>query len=745
MNLPGLTFISKKTTKVVVGCLLAFALLLTGSLDATGPEKPSLQASSKASIERIEHFEWELTDSGRKAGVLILLKEQAAVEEAVEAAQQSFSSMMSQDDRKAFLRRHVYESLRDTALQSQASLLGFLHREQNRGRVSQIKSHRIVNVVSAEVDKAFLDVLADRPEVDSIWPDESIVLYESSEEVKAYSDEIGWNLHAIGAPKAWDTWGIDGAGVVVGIIDTGVDWQHEALIQNYRGYDSLVPNEPDHAYQWFDPYHEKEEPDDVQGHGSLVTGAVVGYDPVNEVPLGPAPKAKWMAARGLDENGAGGSSYILACMEFMLAPTPNSDGSGEPDPTMAPDIVNNSWGGSAECNPIFVQAIDNWRAAEILPVFAAGNKGPEEGTICLPANYEESFAVGAVDSDLALAEFSSRGPSSCTDRWKPNVTAPGVKIRSVQSYAPDRERGYVWRDGTSLAAPHVAGTAALLRAANAALTVEELEDILMYTASSLTDEGYPLSPNHGYGHGLIDAFQGTATQMESFFYPTRAVLSSEQWQDKVIEGDVFVGPKAYLDIEETEIRGDVYVYGSLVSQGGLRVHGTVYALEIREDETEPARGTAVFLGGLYIGESSQEIEEANHIDAWDDFSQSPTSSLIPYAIFNHEEVLNAGGTITLKGAVLPVAEVSINKDPVDLPPSGLFAVDIQADDHPGTVLQITDGFGDETKIMVGLFSYDIEAFTYPDEVGLIDGTGRFLHGEEVVLSAELEEESPYRF
>ena len=150
--------------------------------------------------------------------------------------------------------------------------------------------------------------------------------------------------------------------------------------------------------------------------------------------------------------------------------------------------------------------VRSWRAAGILPVFAAGTTaaGAAEGSIIVPANYPESLAVGATDEDNKLAAFSNRGPGPypAPDDLKPELSAPGVNIRSVQTWNPDRNRGYAFGIGTSASAPHVAGVAALLLSDNPSLSVSQLEQLMLDAALPLTDADYPVSPKFGYGYGF---------------------------------------------------------------------------------------------------------------------------------------------------------------------------------------------------------------------------------------------------
>ena len=172
------------------------------------------------------------------------------------------------------------------------------------------------------------------------------------------------------------------------------------------------------------------------------------------------------------------------------------------DPDAAPDVVNNSWGGPGEIDDWYMGAVENYVSLEIFPVFSAGNQRqgeplPWPSSIGNPANYPDSFAVAATDRN-GLRQLFKAGPSPYDETLvKPEISAPGVGIRS--SIPGGAYTGTY--SGTSMSAPHVSGTVALLRSINQALTVDEIRHILTSTARPLTDNDYPESPNFGYGYG----------------------------------------------------------------------------------------------------------------------------------------------------------------------------------------------------------------------------------------------------
>src|ERR1039458_1392180 len=149
--------------------------------------------------------------------------------------------------------------------------------------------------------------------------------------------------------------------------------------------------------------------------------------------IGMAPGAKWIGCRNMERNWGTPASYV-ECFQWFLAPT---DLNGQnPDPSKAPDVINNSWYSDASEGTtnlfVFQTAVENLRAAGVVVVVSAGNEGSGCSTITSPAIYDASFSVGATDSGDNIAGFSSRGPVTVdgSNRLKPDVSAPGVNIRS---------------------------------------------------------------------------------------------------------------------------------------------------------------------------------------------------------------------------------------------------------------------------------------------------------------------------
>ncbi|KAL4156924.1 hypothetical protein PRNP1_005950 [Phytophthora ramorum] len=326
-------------------------------------------------------------------------------------------------------------------------------------------------------------------EYEMIFPASTPIL--STQSMSSSTSASQWGVSKINAPDVWAT-GNTGQGVVIGSIDTGVRGTHEALAGNYR-----------QSYGWYDPETKTSEPYDSTGHGTHVMGIMAG-----RYGFGVAPGATWIACKGCRAQGCYGSD-LLACFQFMLCPTTPSGVSK--DCSKAPNIVNNSWGGGQGLK-MFDGVINAWRAAGIIPVVAAGNTGPNCGSIASPGDSASVITVGATDINDALASFSSKGPTVRGLR-KPDIAAPGALILS-SCWTDDTS--YCFKSGSSMASPHVAGAIALYLSSNPGASYDKIKDLLQsrsVTTTLTTPTGYSCAntkdrdfPNNQYGYGRIDIF-----------------------------------------------------------------------------------------------------------------------------------------------------------------------------------------------------------------------------------------------
>jgi subtilisin family serine protease len=285
--------------------------------------------------------------------------------------------------------------------------------------------------------------------------------------VHALADSL--NLTVINAPKVWSSLGSRGAGVTVAIIDTGIDYMHEALGKGFgpgfkvKGGWDFVNNDAD--------------PMDDNGHGTHVAGIVAGQ---SDTITGVAPDVTLIAYKVLGATGGGSESNVIAAIERAV--DPNQDGNTADHV----DVANLSLGGGGNPDDPGCVAIDNASAAGVTFAISAGNAGGSGTTfhsIGSPGTARSAITVGASDLGDNIASFSSRGPNMKNIAIKPDVIAPGV---SILSSLPGNHYGPL--SGTSMASPHVAGAAALLKSLHHDWTPQQIKLALMNNATLLHDE-----------------------------------------------------------------------------------------------------------------------------------------------------------------------------------------------------------------------------------------------------------------
>ncbi len=391
--------------------------------------------------------------------------------------------------------RTVSNHLRARATVAQSRFEKQVQSQHFGGETHIVRRFWIANLVQVQTTAAGLAQFAENADIVAITNNATVDLIEpvALGETSA-ADATMTNLEAVGANAAWaDGW--TGKGRLVASIDTGVEGDHPALQNRWRGIHG------DTSAAWFDPFNAP-APMDNNGHGTHVMGVMVGRTDTDTI--GVAPDAEWINAAVIDRGNSLSATIadILDALQWIVDPDGNPETTDD-----VPDVVCNSWGISQQiinpCDPVFFDAIDNVEAMGIVCVFAAGNEGPNSMSIRNPADRAtsptSSFSVGAVDATidgLPVPSFSSRGPSACDGvSIKPEIAAPGVAIYS--SY-----KGHTYRtmNGTSMAAPLVAGTVALMRQRNPNLTPEQIKSILL---NSATDLG-PSGEDNEYGHGLLD-------------------------------------------------------------------------------------------------------------------------------------------------------------------------------------------------------------------------------------------------
>lgn len=303
-------------------------------------------------------------------------------------------------------------------------------------------------------------------------------------QVRALDDGTNRDFGAAAVPV--DHPGIDGSGVGLCVIDTGVDPAHEQIAPRTVTFKDFI-NARTTAY-------------DDQGHGTHVTSIAAGDGgggPEAATFRGVAPQATLYAAKVLDSSGNGPNDGVAAGVQWCVSQAGVS--------VLSMSLGDTVGGNGTDALSTAVNAAE---AAGDIVVVAAGNSGDQSGTIDSPGTATGAITVGAVsdysspagtdryDAGIWLAAFSSRGPT-IDGRTKPDISAPGVTVRAAQAGSTS---GYVTLSGTSMATPYVAGAAVLAREAAPSATPAQIRATLTSTA---LDVGAPGKDNE-YGAGLVD-------------------------------------------------------------------------------------------------------------------------------------------------------------------------------------------------------------------------------------------------
>lgn len=287
---------------------------------------------------------------------------------------------------------------------------------KNSGAV-KIKHLKLINGTAVHLTPQAEKDLKKKDEILRI--DEDLVIHAVDKKSKPQPpEELPWGIDRIEADAVWET--TTGSTIRVAILDTGIDLDHPDLQDNIKGQVNMIK-----------PF---KSGDDDSGHGTHVAGIVAAVD--NEIGvIGTGPEISLYAVKVLDQKGRGYLSDLIDGLNWCI----NNE----------MQVVNMCFGSSKD-NQSFHEAIIEVYQAGITQVASAGNNGEYGGLIEYPAKYPETIAVSAVNEYGQFASFSSYGPEI-------DLTAPGVNIKSTY-----KKSSYETMDGTSMAAPHVTGTAALI-------------------------------------------------------------------------------------------------------------------------------------------------------------------------------------------------------------------------------------------------------------------------------------------
>ncbi|MEH1944025.1 MAG: S8 family peptidase [Nostoc sp.] len=332
-----------------------------------------------------------------------------------------------------------------------------------------------------------------------------------------------WGADLVKAPEVWAQ-GYTGKGVVVAVVDTGVDYNHEDLKNNIwtnskeiagNGIDDDGNGYVDDNYGWNFADNNNNSLDN-NGHGTHVSGTIAGENN-NYGVTGIAYDAKIMPVKVLNESGSGSYSSISKGIRYAVDNGAN--------------VINLSLGGTSS-NRTLQSAIDYASSKGVIVVMAAGNDG--DSSPDYPARYasKSGIAVGAVDKNNNLADFSNRSGTNEISY----VTAPGVK---VYSSVPNNQ--YATYSGTSMAAPHVAGVVALMLSANPNLTDAQVRQIVAETAGNSTEttnSSLNISNVSSLANQVIanTAANNTQTRISSFNISNVSSLARQVMSDDNLRG-----------------------------------------------------------------------------------------------------------------------------------------------------------------------------------------------------------------
>lgn len=490
------------------------------------------------------------------------------------------------------------------------------------------------------------------------------------------------SVPGVGAPGAWQS-GFDGTGVTVAVLDTGIDAQHPDLV----GQVVMAENFTDDS-----------EAGDRHGHGTHVAGTVAGTGAASGgLRKGVAPGARLIDGKVLGDDGVGRASWAIAGMEWAAANA---------------DIVNLSLGtGPTDGTDPMSMALNNLTEQhDVLFVVAAGNRGPRPYSIGSPGAADKALTVGNVLNEGGLNRMSSRGPRLGDHAIKPEITAPGTDITSARAadtaLGPVVDEHYTRLSGTSMAAPHVAGAAALLLQKEPGAGAARLKAAL--AAGAVPEAGLTV---YQQGSGRLDVGRALAARvipdkvtLDIGFFPygddvpepaTAVLVYSNTGEDDVTlsltidmndENDDLVPPGAVvLSTGQLTVPGggeaavQVTVYGDAVGYGlyggyltasgpdGLEVHTPVGFY--KEGEMVDLTVTGIARDGR-PADGTSRVEVMN-VDDWDAFNDSVQFAdgvahfRVPpgtYSVNSFIHTYNAAGTKFTEIAYAGEPEIEITAD-----------------------------------------------------------------------------------
>ena len=491
---------------------------------------------------------------------------------------------------RADRREFVVNELKQFAEASQHDLRHSLVEMQRNDLVSEPKTLWIANAIFFEATRDAILSLADRSDIMVIGFDEERNWLPDGEESQPADPtrEITSNVTQVNANQVWNL-GYTGQGVVVAVIDTGVNYNHLDLA------DHLWNGGPEFPHHGYDIYNNDNDPMDDHSHGTHCAGTVCGDGSAGSQ-TGMAPDATLMCVKCLGANGRGSDTDVINGMQWAV--------------DHGCDVISMSLGGhghSGASQTISRNACVNVLAAGVIASIAAGNEGDQLSQYPVPDNIglpggcpppyldpdqEQnpgglscSVCVGAVDSNDQAAYFTSHGPRDWSNSdyadypytpgsltefglIRPDVCAPGVSIKSADY---NGNNGYSVKSGTSMATPCVAGCMALMLSKNIDATPAELCRILEETAVPLST-----GKSNIYGYGRIDVLAAINAMQSGPLTLNAYTVNDGQGNN---DGKLNAGESVTLNL-------------TLTNDSNIALDGATMALTTESEEVTITNGTA---------------------------------------------------------------------------------------------------------------------------------------------------------
>ena len=424
------------------------------------------------------------------------------------------SDVKNIEDVKAH-RQAIVSELKSFSEQSQKDILSILKAGEASGDIKDIKTHWLSNMISCSASKDYIYLLSGHSDIKILGYNKTqFLLWDENVKSAEVLRGVAPHVKHVNADKVWDL-GLTGEGVLVGVIDTGVNFHKDIANSLWDGGEEY----PNHGYNTFENSHDVS---DGFNHGTHCAGIICG-DGTSGTQIGVAPDATIMCIKVMDDAGSGNANSVCSGIEFAIE--------------HGADVLNMSLGfpnASNATREALRQTYENALEANVAIVTAVGNDGmlnltfPVPNSVRVPGGcpppwlhpdqqanpggLSACIAVGAVNSSNKVADFSSKGPftwqtTSYEDYpylpgreiglIRPDVCAPGVNIVSCSN---KNSGGYASMDGTSQAAPCVTGVICLMLQKKSYLTPAQICEALETSATKLSE-----TKNNETGSGCVNA------------------------------------------------------------------------------------------------------------------------------------------------------------------------------------------------------------------------------------------------